>query len=133
MAKFLQLSRSLLAKLQSLDPILDHDWTQTLAAVFPHLDRDSFAAIQKRVLQPKGIVFLPETRRFQVAVPATLQEVLPTLSSPEAAQLGKMLLASYARLETLQHSLDVADLLESAIDRLDGQQTDDAHSRREIW
>lgn len=123
MTTLFDISLRQLAKLQSLDPMLDENFAEILTVIFYILDDDSKRILLSRNLNPKGIFYNSSTKAFICQEPVGLtkfgeQELFAELSDAKLIRIIKRMQVFLHKFhqKTSIDAYEFAEQLESLLD-----------------
>jgi serine/threonine protein kinase len=111
--------------LQDLDPVLDRDWQTRAIRILKSLDGETRRYVIDHHLQRKGIVVDGRTRKLVFTGRPGVSKVKHTLQSAKLKQLAAKFEAAEELLLTTRNAASFADIMESALGRLDKFETQD--------
>ncbi|MDC1286914.1 serine/threonine protein kinase [Gammaproteobacteria bacterium] len=118
--KGLKIPREVLVKLNDIDPLFDSGWNRTVTSVFKSLEASERRYVYGQILEPNGIVYDKQKKKFVYLGLLTVQEVLSEyIRHNELVRIGKKLLDIIVLVGSTREALVVADNIEASISMVD--------------
>jgi len=106
----------LLKQVQDLDPATEPGWEKKIGRIFKELPNDERKYVYSQYLEPKGIRYQAEKRRFVYQKPQQFSEVVAGLHNPELKMIGNKLTRLLAKMSETREAIQFADQIEAAVD-----------------
>ncbi len=114
------------SELIQIDPLLDINWQNQLAAIFSELDMDLKIEIEKQILRPKQITWHRISNTFESNLESSLQVLKFKLENRRMREVASHILDSIQFVnETSINALFIADYIENILKQIDEIVVDD--------
>ncbi len=123
--KLVHIPRELMLELQDLDPLLDVNWNQRATAILAQLDSVKRKYAFEQYLEPKGVIYDADTKKFDFYGRQSVQDVVAYLRNAGLQTIGRKFIEGQEMLRSTRDPIAFADMVESSlsvIERYDTQE-----------
>ncbi len=114
-ADTIQIPTKILIELQELDPVINLNWEQKISHIFKKLGNFERKFVYSQFLEPKGIEFKSDTKRFIYHKQPPLNVVISEIQHGELRQTAGKLIESLDNINNAENIIKFAGLIESAV------------------
>lgn len=116
--------------LKVIDPVLNPDWQERMAAILAGLDENGRQRAYHNVIKPKNIIWDETTQRYVFAGQPSLRDLAIKLGTPQLSALADKLHKSLEALVQTRDIMAIADALEGGLSTIDRYNPDENQSRQ---
>lgn len=113
------------SRLSQLEPSLDLEWEQQLLEIFQQATEQQQEAIDFQILKPKKIIWDREKQAFRYIAQHSVEILSTKFQNDKMRYFASTLVLALKRLESLRDSLQIGDLLETALAQIDRIQVEE--------